>query len=176
MPPPGVRSAAGGVVGRQRRRLAQAGRRRVGEGAVRGGGAAEHADRQHPAGDGGLVAVGGQRGWRSGRPRRRCRHWRPAGSSRRTCTRPSGVQIVPLPAALTLGTAPPLQAGWTWAWRAIAEPLTMAMAELTEPRTALSLAMRASRCRLVKRGRATAARMPRMMMTTINSIIVKPDC
>src|SRR5574343_801635 len=34
--------------------------------------------------------------------------------------------------------------------------------------------MRASRCKFTKRGRAIAASMPRMMITTINSISVKP--
>ena len=50
----------------------------------------------------------------------------------------------------------------------------MADAADTAPRAAFSLAMRASRCMLVKRGKATLARMPRMTMTTISSIIVKP--
>ena len=44
----------------------------------------------------------------------------------------------------------------------------------TLPRAALSLAIRASSCKFVKRGKATAAKIDKMTMTTINSIKVKP--
>ena len=55
------------------------------------------------------------------------------------------------------------------------EACARAEAPFIAPSAALSLATRACTCRLAKRGSAVAARIDRMMMTTISSINVKPE-
>jgi hypothetical protein len=78
--------------------------------------------------------------------------------------------------SLTTATAKPSISTVAGAFRTKNAPCTIAEVAAREPLAALTLAMRASPPRSAKRGNAVAAKIPKITMTTINSINVKPDC